>query len=595
MEKQTTGPQTLEAAMKLHGAGKLKSATDIYASLLAKDKDNPDAAYGLGTILMQQGRIDQALPLLDQARRARPAVPKFVFGHAWALARLDRVEEATRGFMRAAELAAGDTAMLVEICSRLVALNYLYEAVNILTAASERTPESQEIWLALAQALGKVWQLKAAIPAYERALTLGPPAAEDLLAYADLLFMARRPDAARSAILQARELGANDPATLFLQARCESIAGNHEHERQLLHEAIAAKPTFGNAWDLLLETTGSDQLQDFADDCMRLSKEKTATADDKATLGYTAGQALDRLGDFDRAFAQFDKANECQRDAAHARGLAYNKDDVEQFIKQIQTAFDVPHAKATESSAAEQPIFIVGMVRSGTTVVEHILGGLDGVSMGGEADAIEVVASKYYWSLNRNQAKPVRDLDTADWDKLAAEYWQLQTVSKSRVTDKMPLNYRHIGLICAMFPEAPIIYMRRDPRDVAISIYSRYFSDAHYYATERGNIAHFIGASQRLMEHWKMVYPERILELGFEELVADPELETRRLAQFCGLEWQPNCLDFHQRNDASYTYSRAQVREPLNTKGIGRWRRYADRFAPFIDALVANDVHLPEK
>ena len=215
--------------------------------------------------------------------------------------------------------------------------------------------------------------------------------------------------------------------------------------------------------------------------------------------------------------------------------------------------------------------------------------------MGGEADAIEVVASKYYWSLNRDQAKPIRDLDTADWDKLAAEYWQLQTVPKSRVMDKMPLNFRHVGLICAMFPGAPIIYMQRDPRDVALSIYSRYFSDGHYYATELANIAHFIGALQRLMAHWKKAYPDRILELGFEQLVAKPEPETRRLARFCGLEWQPNCLDFHQRDDASYTFSEAQVREPLNTKGIGRWRRYADKFAPFIDALVENDVRLPDE
>jgi len=484
--------------------------------------------------------------------------------------------------------------MLVEICSRLVALNYLNEAIDILTAASERTPGSREIWLALAQALGKAWQLKAALPAYERALTLGPPVARDLLAYADLLFLARQPDAAKRAILRARELGADDPAVLYLQARCESIAGNHELERQLLREAIAAKPTFGSAWELLLETTGNDELADFAGDCMRLADGKLATPDDKAHLRYTAGRALDRLGDFDIAFTQFDKANKCQRESAHARGLAYDRDDVEEFINQVQTDFDAPHAKATQSCAAEQPIFIVGMVRSGTTVVEHILGGLDSVSMGGEADAIEVVSSKYYWSLNRNQAKPVRDLGTADWDKLAAEYWQLQTVSRSRVTDKMPLNFRHVGLICAMFPGSPIIYMRRDPRDVALSIYSRYFSDGHFYATECGNIAHFIGASQRLMAHWKMVYPERILELGFEQLVAEPEPETRRLAEFCGLEWQPNCLDFHQRDDASYTFSEAQVREPLNTKGIGRWRRYGDMFAPFIDALVANDVQLPE-
>ena len=96
------------------------------------------------------------------------------------------------------------------------------------------------------------------------------------------------------------------------------------------------------------------------------------------------------------------------------------------------------------------------------------------------------------------------------------------------------------------------------------------------------------------MAHRKMVYPERILDLGYEQLIAEPELQTRRLAQFCGLEWQPNCLDFHKRADASYTFSEAQVRQPLNAKGIGRWRNYADLLAPFIDAFAANGVRLPD-
>jgi tetratricopeptide (TPR) repeat protein len=592
MEKQTTRSQTLEAATSLHRAGNLEAAAEIYASLLEQGKTKHDVAYGLGTVLMQQGRTEEALPLLDKALRACPGVPEYAFNHAWALAQLGRTAQAIHGFMRAAELAASDIPMLVQICSRLVAIDYLYEAVEILRAASQRTPQSREIWLALAQALGKVWQLKAAILAYERALALGAPTARNFLDYADILFLARQPDAARKAILQARKLGANDPATLYLEARCESIAGNHDHERQLLREAIATRPAFGSAWELLLETTGGDQLEDFADSCVNRAADKSATPHDRATLLYAAGRALDRLGHYERAFEQFDTANKCQRDAIRARGLGYDKDDVEQFLKRMQTDFDVPHGKASESSIATQPIFIVGMVRSGTTVVEHTLGGLDGVSMGGEADAIEVVASKYYWSLSRNQAKRVRDLDTDDWNEWAAEYWRLQTTSKSRVTDKMPTNFRHIGLICAMFPTAPIIYMQRDPRDVALSIYSRYFADAHYYATDCDNIAHFFGASQRLMAHWKMVYRERIFDLEFEQLIAEPDLQTRRIAEFCGLEWQPKCLDFHKRADASYTFSEGQVREPLNAKGIGRWRKYADLLAPLNDAFVANGVRL---
>jgi tetratricopeptide (TPR) repeat protein len=517
-----------------------------------------------------------------------------LFRDAWTLAQQDRVEEASRGFLSAAEVVADDTKILVDICSRLISINYDNEAIAILAAASERHPGSREIWLALGHALAKVWQLKAAIPAYETALELGPPAANELLAYADLLFQARRPDAARKSILQARELGANDPHTLYLQARCESIAGNHDVERQLLQDAITAKPDFGSAWEQLLNTTGDEQLDGFAKDCIAHATSGSTSANDKAVLLYTAGRAFDRLGEFEQAFEQFENANECQRDDARDRGLAYDKKDVEDYVLQVQQDFPNPQGGATPSGIDRQPIFIVGMVRSGTSLVEQILGGLDGVTTGGEADAIEVLTSKYYWSLNRGQAKPTGEFNAADWDELAAEYWRLQTVPESRVTDKAPLNFRHIGMMAAMFPDAPIIYMRRDPRDVALSIYSRYFSDAHYYATDPGNIAHFIGASQKLMQHWQSIFPDRIIELEYEQLVADPETETQRIAEFCGLEWQANCLDFHKRGDASYTFSAAQVREPLNAKGIGRWHHYADRFAPFIDAFAANDVALPD-
>ncbi len=597
MAKQTTGEHandtpTLNAAIELHSAGQLQAAAEIYETLLARDGDNHDAAYGLGTVLMQQGRNDAALALLEQALSACPDAPEYAFNHAWTLERVGRSNEAANGFKRAAALAGEDPEMLVEICSRLMSLGHLYEAVDILTPASQRTPQSRILWLTLAKALGKVWHYSRALRAFERALTLDAGSAKDHLDYADLLFLAKQPEAAKKAVVRARELGLDDPAALYLEARCEQIAGNHEHERQLLHDAIAARPAYGSAWQLLLETTGGDQLEDFVDNCARLADDESATAHDRANLLYASGRALERLEHYQRAFRQFDKANECQRNAALARGLRYDRDDVEGFLKQMQAEFDVPHENATASSADAQPIFIVGMPRSGTTVVERILGGLDGVSVGGESDALEILSGQLYWAQSRAQVKPVRDLGAADWDRMAEHYWHLQTVPRSRVTDKMPTNFRHVGLICAMFPKAPIIYLRRDPRDVALSIYSRPFADAHYYATDCDSIAHFYGATQRLMSHWKSVYPERILELDYEQLVSEPERQSRRLAEFCGLEWQPECLKFHERAKLSNTFSEMQVREPLNARGVGRWRKYAESLTPFIDAFVANGVQL---
>jgi hypothetical protein len=258
----------------------------------------------------------------------------------------------------------------------------------------------------------------------------------------------------------------------------------------------------------------------------------------------------------------------------------------------MREQFDEQGTCAAQTPIGDQPVFIVGMPRSGTTLVESIVGGLDGVTTGGESEALEFVATRYYNAFGAGQAKPVRELLAQDWDELADGYWRLQTTKQCRLTDKMPTNFRHVGLICRMFPNAPIIYVRRDPRDVALSIYSRKFADGHAYATDLDSLAHYYSLSQQLMSHWQQLHPDRIIDIEYEQLVADPEAQTRSIAEFCGLSWRPECLEFHRRHNASYTFSELQVREPLNAKGIGRWRNYSTALVPFIDACVANGVQL---
>ena len=163
MENRQTGAEKLDAAITLHGAGDLQAAANIYTNLLAERNDNHGAAYGLGTVRMQLGHAEAALPLLEQALRACPDAPEYAFNHAWALAQLGRNSEAAQGFKQAAALAAGDIPMLVEICSRLMSLGHNYTVVDILGPKSKRSPESRQVWLTLAIALGRVWDFKAAI------------------------------------------------------------------------------------------------------------------------------------------------------------------------------------------------------------------------------------------------------------------------------------------------------------------------------------------------------------------------------------------------------------------------------------------------
>jgi hypothetical protein len=149
----------------------------------------------------------------------------------------------------------------------------------------------------------------------------------------------------------------------------------------------------------------------------------------------------------------------------------------------------------------------------------------------------------------------------------------------------MPHNARHVGLITRLFPAAPVIWMQRDPRDVALSIFSRMFPDGHRYACDLDWLAHFIVGIERMMAYWQRLPGHRVLAVRYEQLVESPEAVSREVAAFCGLEWSPDCLAVERRTEAAFTFSELQVRRPLNREGIGRWRHYADQLAGFRHSL----------
>ena len=558
MAESPDAPLTLGVAIDLHHAGQLQGAADVYRALLERDPDNLDACYGLGTVRLQQGDFVAAVALLKTVVEAAPDVPEYLFNYACALQQ------------------AGD----------------YFAAVDSLESACRIDPEARRIRLTLAQALGKTRNYPAAIEAADVAFGLEAPNAAELLEYADLLFMAGQPEAARDALVGARKLGCTDARAFYLEARCERIAHNMDAERDLLNLAIERRPDYGDAWLLRIESATDNELPAYADVCQGLAASGTATAEDNIQLRYAAGRALDRLNDYGGAFKEFEIANRNQRKDTGSRGKRYDREANERFAAGIRDESAVARNVATPSPPDQQPVFIVGMPRSGTTLVEKILGGLDGVTMGGESEALQLVAAQYYQTYHGSQGMPVREFAPTDWDELAARYWLLQGTSQGLLTDKTPTNFRHIGLISHLFPDAPVVCMHRDPRDIALSIYTRRFPVGYPYATDLDDIAHYYAVFLQLMDSWRERYPERILDIAYEQLVLEPEEQSQRLAGFCGLTWRPGCLDVHRRRSASITFSELQVREPINDKGIGRWRNYDEAMQPFVAACVAQGVQL---
>jgi len=297
-------------------------------------------------------------------------------------------------------------------------------------------------------------------------------------------------------------------------------------------------------------------------------------------LYFELGRLHDKLGSFDEAFESFSKGNL----------LAGFNFDSEKHTKKIdcRIAAFLPEVMGKLTRAfnrSERPVFIVGMPRSGTTLVEQIVAGHSEVFGAGELrflpDLVHSLPSTVY---------PV-DIETITrevLDGLAKQYLdrldELDQIA-TRVTDKMPRNFLDLGLIALLFPGARIIHCIRDPLDTCLSIFFQDFTSTHDYSSDLASIGYYYKEYQRLMLHWQTVIDIPIFEVRYEELVDQQEQISREMIEFCGLSWDAHCLEFHQQKRTVATASYDQVRRPIYRSSLARWKNYETYLEPLKEAL----------
>jgi Flp pilus assembly protein TadD len=296
---------------------------------------------------------------------------------------------------------------------------------------------------------------------------------------------------------------------------------------------------------------------------------------DRARLHFTAGELLDKMARYDDAFAHVAAGNQLARPpytpAVHERSF----DTLTSYFTRPKLA-SLPRA----SDLSDKPVFIVGMPRSGTSLVEQILASHPAIHGGGELDFLSHV---WAGTIGMNRSKPQEypfclDRLTADQADGMSEIYLRPLAAlnpaASRLTDKLPLNSLHLGLISMLMPGARVIDVRRDPRDTCLSCYFSLFDAGNDFKFDLEHTAHFLLQTDRLMRHWRQVLDLPILEVSYEAIVADPETQTRRMLAFLGLPWDDACLRFHKTERPNLTSSRQQVRQPMYASSVGRWRNY---------------------
>ena len=306
---------------------------------------------------------------------------------------------------------------------------------------------------------------------------------------------------------------------------------------------------------------------------------------DRMTLHYAAGKISNDLEDYADAFAHFSRAKEIA-------GAEFSIERYRSFVDASITLFvrEFFEQRSGWGDMSDAPVFIVGMPRSGTTLIEQILASHPNVHGAGELSLIGDFASQLSMSTRHVEGlalavNSMTETDAAKWGRDYVAGVRKQARSARRITDKMPHNFQYLGLIAQILPNARIVHCRREPIDTCVSCFTHNFARAHGYNTDLRTLGLYYGEYDRLMRHWTDVLPLPILEMRYEDMISDQEAQSRRLIDFAGLDWDDACLHFHETERSVLTPSRWQVRQPIYTSSVARWKRYEAHLGPLIAAL----------
>ncbi len=305
----------------------------------------------------------------------------------------------------------------------------------------------------------------------------------------------------------------------------------------------------------------------------------------KSKLVFALANLYEKQGDLDIAFENYRKGNEL-------KGLSFDETSYSNMFNSLIKTYtaDIFEKFKNENKSSINPIFIVGMPRSGTSLAEQIIASHPEVYGAGELPIINRMVNQLPNTLQASAPYPecLTILDSTTLLKLAAEYLSelpLKSINKKYITDKMPLNAIHLGFISLLFPDARIIHCIRDPRDTCLSCYFKNFSGEHPYAYSLTSLGLFYRMYEKLMAHWEKVIPNPIFELSYESIVGNPEQVIRNIVDYCDLDWNDACLNFHQTKRAVATASHSQVRQKMYSSSVGKWRNYEKHLDELFSAL----------
>lgn len=405
---------------------------------------------------------------------------------------------------------------------------------------------------------------------------------------------------AEAQYVRAIELSADVAGFHYNLATAQRFLGKLEESERSLERVLQLNSRDSDAYLMLSGLRRQTRERNHIEAIQALLGEGQLQPRERVNLHYALAKEFEDLALFGESFAQLQSGAKLRR-----QHMRYDPQGDLAVMQSLQRRFDRGFfANCGGGFASDEPIFILGMPRTGSTLLERILSSHAQVQSAGELNnfalammaAVRSGAGQSGGALSKLQLiEASRQVDFAALGQSYITSTRPLTGAKRHFIDKLPFNYLYIGLIHAALPKARIIHVRRDPMDTCYAIYKQLFESAYPFSYDLQELGHYYVAYRQLMEHWKQMLNEHICEVRYEDLVADPEATARRLVDYCGLEWQPECLNFHNSGDASTTASAAQVRQPVYRSSVGKWKNYREQLQPLAEILQQGGIEVEER
>ena len=571
--------------------GEFEKAIDWFNKAIIQDPNFAGAHNNLANSLRDLGRYQEAVAVYRQAIEKNPDFADTYYNLGGLLAEMDEPGDAVINYNKAIEIDPGHREAYYGLGNVQYGQGEVDQAITSYNKAIDINAAHKEAYNGLGNALRDQGELEKASAAYRQAIEIDPGHNEAYNGLGNALSDAGELDKAIASYRQAIEI---NPLHQFAHMGLGSALSDLGEINQAIasyRKVIAINPEFTEVYRSLSK---NKKFADYDDDIRGMESlyaNKGLADEQKMHLAFGLGKAFEDLGKYEEAMEYFMQATRFKR-----ASIDYSISETENLFSNLRAVFSPEFFidKKGMGNPDATPIFVLGMLRSGTSLVEQILASHANVFGAGELNDLSNLIRK----IDAADSSPeilagIGGLDSAALEGLGKEYIAgIRKHSKDAryITDKMPHNFQYVGFIKAILPNAKIIHCTRDPMDNCLSVFKNYFNTTHYYSYDLAELGQYYNLYLDMMAYWKSTLPGFIYDFSYERLVSDQENQIRALLDYCHLPWDEACLDFHRTRRQVRTASNAQVRRPIYKDSVKLWKRYENQLEPLRAAIYGSST-----